>query len=693
MQSYATLRELQVFTSRDTSSLARSLHDAFRIRKDTEEVYKHVVTLITDIQKGKMPGHPIASMHILSCLKEMEIFNIANEFWAWLVDQSEEHTDSRVYGAAIELFSYQGTPLDKLKAMYQEALSRYNAIVNPTSAKTAPVDIVLLQGIITAHLLNKDWKGAYEMFDTALRLYPDKTTSRIFELFIYGRPLQEATLVFLVACRSGCPPRPNVLSPLLKDVFTQSGDVRLMLRLVYTYVAAGGRAQPEFLAPLFKGILSLYPGLIDPHLPETHPQILSKLWECCKILQNAFVESGVKITASPFNSVITEGGKMKLPELVLTALKGLTEANIRPVLETFRALILAFGNLNQGKQSVEAFDGYIESRRKAIQSGETSGRFFKPWTFEEFNSLLWALTVCKQENHALNRLKMMRKELGEELYQKLEQHVKRLVESHRSREATSKSQDKASNYPGVASYGLNREAGSNNVSGSLPDADKTENADGSTSSKALLSIEELEKEIGYLREIFQDESIQNFAESPALQFIDTEFCPAPKMPETGSESLAEKYYEELEKAASNVFEEARESTTFISLKRLKFLNWKAVNRLLYEAEVYEKAKTYVMGDALAFEPNRLKGVKPEDRPKYLEALKRRMVENRAVTRAQNEVIKAFAREERAKKLAHLQSNTLDSSVNEFKTRKGEKNAWESAAQIRSTLAALGMTER
>lgn len=135
MFSYPQLRDVGILTSHDVSNLARQLHTHYRLDRVDKEVLPHVKTLITDIQNGKVPGNPLASVHILSCLKEMEEFDLADDFWKWLEPQNEDHTDARVYGAAIECLAYQGTALDVMEDLYTEALERYSDSTVATVAR------------------------------------------------------------------------------------------------------------------------------------------------------------------------------------------------------------------------------------------------------------------------------------------------------------------------------------------------------------------------------------------------------------------------------------------------------------------------------------------------------------------------------------------------------------------------------
>ncbi|KAA8910462.1 hypothetical protein FN846DRAFT_898041 [Sphaerosporella brunnea] len=385
MISYKQLSELGVLTSDDISNLARQMHARWRVDQVKEDILPHAKTLIADLKGRKIVGHPLASVHLLSLLKDMEEFELSNEFWAWLVQQDEFHCDARTYGAAIECFAYQGLGLADLEAMYEQAIERYSGTIIPSVALATGrgLPTMLLQGIITARLLHGNWKAAYEAFDVCTRLYPTLTPPRIYELFIYERPIKEAYIVFLMACRAGVPPKAGVLTPLLKEIWIKTRDIRAMIRVVYAFVGAGGKPNAMHLNSLIGSVLGSFPAEMKPEEPEYKP-LYEATMKTVRDLIYAFNRMKVPLSAGSFNTIISVGGKLKRPELVQSGLRELIQAGLQPTIVTYRTLLNAVGDL-QDESLLETtwamlIKGRIELRQK--------------WDMPDWKALIKACVAC-----------------------------------------------------------------------------------------------------------------------------------------------------------------------------------------------------------------------------------------------------------------------------------------------------------
>ncbi|KAI5789770.1 hypothetical protein DFH27DRAFT_592305 [Peziza echinospora] len=411
MSSYPRLRSLEVLLNEnDISNLSRQLHNRFRHDRDKQAIFPHVETLIADMQSGVIPGHPLASVHLLSALKDMSEFETANRFWQWLRTCDEQYTDARVYGAMIETLAYQGEPLSELEKLYEEAFERYSNRRSETAKETGATRIMLLQGIITARVLNGEWRSAYEAFDLILRLYPTATPPRVYELFIYERPIKEAFIVFLMACRAGTPPKSGVLTPMLKGVWQKHKDATAMLRLVWAYVGAGGTVTHHHLNMIIKAILMSYP---EKPKDDTHQalidhdagfkQILSYVRDCV----SAFRALGVELAPATFNTLIACGGKLKRGELVLGGLKDMMSMGMAPDSVTYRTLVLAAGDLGDVKQLEEAWQMLDAAREEDyIASGGDNSPTPIPsrgWDMKDFKTLIDGCWLLNHADYARGR--------------------------------------------------------------------------------------------------------------------------------------------------------------------------------------------------------------------------------------------------------------------------------------------------
>ena len=335
-----------------------------------EALHDHAETIVRDYRGNLLPPHPVASLHLLSYFKTAQKYDDGVEFWAWLKRQDERYADARTYGAAIELLACYGESLQNLEALYIQAMKRFpgdfveyhlspEAIV-PDRTKPLQLSgasLSLLQGILTARLLHGDWRNAYLALDTSLRLYLDQVPGRVFELFVYERPLSEGYRVFLLACRSGNTPKSNLFTLLLDglaDLQSPASDTAdnvatsaAMLNAFRAFVGAGGAPSVHHLNALTRGLLGML--YASPGLSECDDGIVDKLSDECmgaiRQLSEAFHKVGIAQSTATFNSIISMGGKLGRADLVEDASQSIIQSGLHPNKITYRALLNAGGYL------------------------------------------------------------------------------------------------------------------------------------------------------------------------------------------------------------------------------------------------------------------------------------------------------------------------------------------------------------
>lgn len=540
MTSYPQLRGVSALAPEDISNLSRQLHTRYRIDRITPQILPHLKTLIADLRSGAVPGHPLASVHILSCLKEMEEFTTANAFWEWLITQSDEYTDARVYGAGIENLAYQGEMLETLEELYTNALERYSSSVIPSIARDTgkSTRLMLFQGIITARLLHGDWAAAYEGFDVCVRLYPTLTPPRLYELIIYERPIMEGYIVFLMACRAGSPPKSLVLTPLLKGLWSETRDIKAMVRAIYAFVGAGGKPSFQHLNSLIGAILSSIG--TAPKTAE-HDDASVAAMSFIRDLIAAFGRAGVPPSRSTFNTIISVGGKLGRVDLVYGCLREMANARLDPNMVTYRIILNAFGQLHD-PQAVQRAWGDLCSE-KALGT--------EAWDLKDLRALVRACVRTNQTDFCLAELHRLRVPLGHTLYRAAISSITREEEKIRRAE--------------------------------------DETAAAGVTASALTP--DVKREINKLMRIFSAHQIHDFAASgtyvEGIADIDSEAPIFPDIPQTE----LQKFYDTLTSSVSKVDigEDPRQRTsTGYSVSQLRFENWRSVNRLLYQAELHER---------------------------------------------------------------------------------------------------------
>lgn len=541
MTSYPQLRDVSVLASDDVSNLARQLHTRYRIDRLAPQILPHLNTVIADLRSGAVPGHPLASVHILSCLKEMEEFETANVFWDWLITQSEEHTDARVYGAAIENLAYQGEALETLEALYIEAISRYSTSVIPAVARDTGKNtrLMLFQGIITARLLHGEWAAAYEGFDICIRLYPTLTPPRLYELIIYERPVMEGYIVFLMACRAGSPPKSLVLTPLLKSLWTETRDIKAMVRAVYAFVGAGGKPSFQHLNILIGAVLSSIG--VAPKSAEPDDASVAAM-SLIRDLIAAFGRAGVPPSLSTFNTIISLGGKLGRVDLVYSCLREMANARVNPNMVTYRIILNAFGQLYDSQAVQRAWEDLCSEKEIRAEA----------WDLKDLRALVRACIRTGQTDFCRSELHRLQLPLGHTLYRNALDSISR------------------------EEYKIQRD---------------TANSLLSTGATTSALTPEVKREINQLTRIFSSHQIHDFAASgtyaEGIAGIDSAAPTFSDIPQTE----LQKFYDTLTSSVSKVEigeDPLQKTSTGYAVSELRFENWRSVNRLLYQAELHER---------------------------------------------------------------------------------------------------------
>jgi hypothetical protein len=343
--------------------------------------------VMDDIRQGKLPPHTMAHVHILSILKEREQYEEGYQFWTWLAEQDNTFVDQAVYGAAIELLTYRGQhSLQELEDIYQDALKRFpgtfaeyhlspEAVVPDRSrAITIPgIPMGLLQGILTARILNGDWKKAYLALDTALRLYPASVPHRFFELFMTERSVSEAYTIFLLACRSGVLFKPNHLTKLLSNlrdtahqrILSQSERlliIRAMANAIYAYMESGGALDGPHVGTFFDAIKTLL-GPMHAHEPsETDKAAKSSLvLEAVQAMATTLTQAGFR------NRIFTIGiaDEFGSDEMLRSSLEVLERSDPSSLSDVTRRLVLqAVGRLGDQDLVAKYWSRIVDSAKE-----------------------------------------------------------------------------------------------------------------------------------------------------------------------------------------------------------------------------------------------------------------------------------------------------------------------------------------
>jgi hypothetical protein len=390
MDLYPTVVASKRLDHNDTRRIAQALHTHVRSNhfgtSKTPKPFAFVDQLSDDIRAGNLEPHPLAHVHILGIYKECKMFHQGHGFWQWLVDQDATFVSQAVYGAAIELLAYRGdTSLQQLEDLYVDGLKRFpgtfaeyhlspEAIVPDRTQRIniTGLPISLLQGILTARLLSRDWKQAYLALDTALGLFPTETPTRCFELFLLERPVAEAYTVFLLACRSGVCFKPYQLTALMaklgKSMAASSSPqekfviLRGMANAMYAYLESGGSLE----GPHIGAFLNAFGNLVPFRQPGE--ELLGNEAVLRNIVvthahgtMSTLIQAGLPPQPQLFIALISLAGKLGVPDLLSVTLQDIESARM-DIGAIGRRCILASAGFLSDEQLIEDYWTKIVSK-------------------------------------------------------------------------------------------------------------------------------------------------------------------------------------------------------------------------------------------------------------------------------------------------------------------------------------------
>jgi hypothetical protein len=566
MDLYPTYLAEGMLSSQDTRHITQVLHVRMRnthSESKRSELYPFVERVVSDLRRGTLEPHPYAFVHLFGIFKDCKRFDAGFELWQWLVQQDERYVSQAAYGAAIELMAYGGImSLPDLENLYVDGLKRFpgtfaeyhlspDAIIPDRTQPTAIAGIptLLLQGILTARILARDWKKAYLALDTALRLYPTQTPPRYFELFMTERPITEAYTAFMVACRAGVLLRPTHVTALITKIRAAIGAVpsmtdRMMLvraiaNALYAYLEAGGQLESIHVGSLIRALALVLPEPIagEDFVGEA-AEMRNTIVVAAHEMLSGLIQAGMSPQIHPFEALITLSGTLRVHALLDSTLQDIKNAGLELGTVVTRSVITSAGLLKD-KHLVEQYWSRVVSAAEA-NSAQIP---FEDWiTFTK---------ACRRANHA-DYFRSQLLKLSHAITASAERHLLQQIDM-----------------------------------ADIPHKDNQSNQD--------MSMEELTADLDLLKD--QTENIETVVMSgQALDFNITSFYMHldPQHPSLGADDDLRHIYDEFttdpyQPAPSPPAEDTPmpKSSTNIPLGKLRFLNWVSVLEMMDNAEAYE----------------------------------------------------------------------------------------------------------
>ncbi|PUU76894.1 hypothetical protein B9Z19DRAFT_1129011 [Tuber borchii] len=253
---YCYLRNKGLLTLEDVQLVTRELVIAALVRQRSssgvsEDLIGVAHTIIRDIQAGLLPSDYLVSGYLIGVLRVSGTLEDLMRYWNWLVDHGRKSCTVQTFGIMIEALTYRGTKLSIMEGMYKEAVKRFYEPDHPPRSR------MLTQGILAARVLNGNWRGAYELYDYYLKLYPQSESREYVEgLLMFERPPNEAAIIAIICCRVGMPMAPGMIRIILHGIWINYRDVRSMLTVATAYTGAKGEVNGSLILRLLVSIMS-----------------------------------------------------------------------------------------------------------------------------------------------------------------------------------------------------------------------------------------------------------------------------------------------------------------------------------------------------------------------------------------------------------------------------------------------------
>ncbi|KAL9026964.1 MAG: hypothetical protein Q9196_004451 [Gyalolechia fulgens] len=330
--------------------------DCNKDQKKRKEVEKLVELVRQACQSSLIPLTSHVALHLLSYYKESGQFDRGLEFWDWLSKKDESALNPVYAGAAIELLAVYGAGIDYCEDVYERTLAQQRDIssqyylspgaIIPDRSKAVTIkgtSLGLLQGILSARLFYGRWQRSYLTLDTAFMLRPTQIVPRVLDLFVHERPIFEALPVFFMYCRGGNAVPKVTLSAILnslKGLSSLDSDysvkiqlIRAMFDVVEAYVGSAGSLDTIHLNIITSAVCSVMPPQPSAkiiNMADGSKDIAATVLALFAKLVKVFAQQDAPPNQVTFEEIISKALLLQYPNIADVALQDMTALGMMP---------------------------------------------------------------------------------------------------------------------------------------------------------------------------------------------------------------------------------------------------------------------------------------------------------------------------------------------------------------------------
>ncbi|KAI4098620.1 MAG: hypothetical protein LQ339_006353 [Xanthoria mediterranea] len=376
---FLRLGKNKLLDSHDSAQTARTLHNLHRKHKSSTTFQRSLHGLIENVRRafalGTIPSAAQVPLHLLSYYKESDHHDQGIEFWKWLSERDDAILDPIFVGPAIELLAVYGADLQHCEDVFERTLLQQENIssqyqlqsgsIVPDRSRAVQISgtsLSLLQGILSARLLSGKWQSSYLTLDTAFRLHPTQIVPRFLDLFVYERPIFEALPVFFMFCRGGNRVSKVTFATMLDNLkkladhtsspSTKVGVVRAMFQMVEAYTGSAGVLNSRHLNILTRAVVCAMPRVPATVCTESSGSdegIVMVVFDLFKRLFAYFAQHNALPDPITFHGTIPKALSLGYPLLAKILFDDMVILDLSPSVPTAESLMTAAGLLQDAE--------------------------------------------------------------------------------------------------------------------------------------------------------------------------------------------------------------------------------------------------------------------------------------------------------------------------------------------------------
>ncbi|CAL8579119.1 hypothetical protein XPA_004875 [Xanthoria parietina] len=376
---YLRLGKHKLLDSHDSAQTARTLHNLHRNHKSNTKfkgvLHESVENVRRAFALGTVPSAAQVPLHLLSYYKESGHHDQGIEFWKWLSDPDDAILDPIFVGPAIELLAVSGADLQHCEDVFERTLHQQENISSQYQLQSGSIipdrtravnirgtSLSLLQGILSARLLSGKWQSSYLTLDTAFRLHPTQIVPRFLDLFVYERPIFEALPVFFMFCWGGNRVSKVTFATMLDSLkkladhtsspSTKVAVVRAMFQTVEAYTGSAGILNSRHLNILTRAVICAMPRVpatVCTESSASNEGIVQVVFDLFKRLFAYFAQHHALPNQITFDGTIPIALSLGHPLLAKILFEDMVILDLSPSVPTAESLMTAAGLLQDAE--------------------------------------------------------------------------------------------------------------------------------------------------------------------------------------------------------------------------------------------------------------------------------------------------------------------------------------------------------